>query len=249
MLAQGLAHNLASPLLIILGRAELMKDKLVQMRSKLLHLSSDAGLSEQNETLTLFREYDQNLKDTDIIIENVAKLTDIIRNIMQKSRQDQVQYQQPISLSSIMQEELKFLDSDLFFKHNVEKHYDLAEDLPLITGIYSDFSQTFLNIIQNAIDAMRESDRKELFVKTHYDRDHIYVLIGDTGCGIPPGELDRIFEPYFTTKAAADSSKPSGTGLGLHMVKLLMEPYKVQIEVKSKPGDTSFLLKVPYKGS
>jgi len=80
----------------------------------------------------LFREYDHNLRDTDIIIENVAKLTDIIRNIMQKSRQDQVQVQQLLSLSSVMREELKFLDADLFFKHNVEKHYDLAEDLPFI---------------------------------------------------------------------------------------------------------------------
>jgi signal transduction histidine kinase len=250
MLAQGLAHNLSSPLLIILGRAELMKDKLIQMRSKLLGLSSDAGFIEKEETLALFREYDHNLRDTDIIIENVAKLTDIIRNIMQKSRQDQVQVQQLLSLSSVMREELKFLDADLFFKHNVEKHYDLAEDLPFITGVYSDFSQTFLNIIQNAIDAMHDSQRKELFVRTYAEQDRICVLIRDTGCGIPPQDLDRIFEPYFSTKKASpDSSRPMGTGLGLHMVTLLMEPYKAQIEVRSKPGNTSFLLKIPYQPS
>jgi signal transduction histidine kinase len=246
MLAQGLAHNLSSPLLIILGRAELMKDKLVQLKTKLVDLSGDAGLAEKNETQALFQEYDQNIRDTEIIIENVAKLTDIIRNVMQKSRQDQIQYQQPINLSEIMSQELQFLESDLFFKHNIAKRYEISREIPFIKGIYSDFSQTFLNIIQNAIDAVRESEKKEILVRTHYEDGNIHVLIRDSGCGIPPEHMDRLFEPYFTTKKpSGDASKPIGTGLGLHMVKLLMEPYKADIQVRSRPGDTAFLIKVP----
>jgi len=246
MLAQGMAHNLSSPLLIILGRAELMKDKLLQMRSKIQSLSGNQSPEARAQTLALLQEYDQNLRDTDIIIENVAKLSDIIRNVMQKSRQDQIDYHQSLNLSTILREELQFMEGDLFFKHNVEKDYDLQEDLPPVRGIYSDFSQTFLNLIQNAIDAMRESQTRKLSVKSRLNGDWIEIKVRDTGCGIPMENLERIFEPYFTTKKAQeDSGKPVGTGLGLHMVKMLMEPYRAQIQVQSRPGDTCFTLKVP----
>ncbi len=246
MLAQGMAHNLSSPLLIILGRAELMKDKLLQLRSKILSLSGNQSAEARAQTLALLQEYDQNLKDTDIIIENVAKLGDIIRNVMQKSRQDQIDYHQCLNLSSILREELQFMEGDLFFKHNVEKEYHLQEDLPAIKGIYSDFSQTFLNLVQNAIDAMRETETRKLHVSSRLNGDWIEISIKDTGCGIPKENLERIFEPYFTTKRAQeDSGKPVGTGLGLHMVKMLMEPYRVQIQVQSQPGETCFILRVP----
>lgn len=247
MLAQGIAHNLSSPLLIILGRAELMKEKLLQFRMKLNSLSKDSAVIDPNEASLLFKEYDQNVKDTEIIIENVVKLTEIIKNMMQKSRQDQAQDPQLLNLSDILKEELKFLEADLFFKHNVEKQYSLASDLPLIRGVYSDFSQAFLNIIRNSIDAMFDTDLRRLTVATYYDDKFVYVSFNDTGCGIPQEHLEKIFEPYFTTKKGTEGgNRPVGTGLGLHMVKILMEPYKATIDVRSKPGNTTFVFKIPY---
>lgn len=247
MLAQGMAHNLSSPLLIILGRAELMKDKLLELRTKIMELSAKKSPSEKGEIVSLLQQYDQNLRDTDIIIENVAKLSDIVKNILQKTRQEHIDYHQPLNLTAVIREELKFLEADLFFKHEVEKHYHLQEDLPPVMGVYSDFSQTFLNLIQNAIDAMRESPEKRLSVTTRVSGEFIEVSIRDSGCGIPPENLEKIFEPFFTTKAQPQESGPSGTGLGLHMVKMLMEPYRATIHVESRPGDTCFTLKVPYK--
>ena len=245
-LAQGIAHNLSSPLLIILGRAELMKEKLLHLRSQLLTLSNDAGSSGGKGISMILTEYDYNIKDTEIIIDNVIKLTDIIRNMMQKSHQDQIQDSQLINLSDVMTQELKFLEADLFFKHNIEKTYNLSKDVPAIKGVYSDFSQTFLNIIQNANDAMRDSPVKRLTVETSSDQGFIKVRIRDTGCGIPPEHLDRIFEPYFSTKQdTGGEARFLGTGLGLHMVKLLMQPYDVRITVESRPGDTCFDLKIP----
>lgn len=247
MLAQGIAHNLSSPLLIILGRAELMKEKLLQFRMKLNSLSKDSAVIDPNEASLLFKEYDQNVKDTEIIIENVVKLTEIIKNMMQKSRQDQAQDPQLLNLSDILKEELKFLEADLFFKHNVEKQYSLATDLPLIRGVYSDFSQAFLNIIRNSIDAMFDTDIRKLTVATYHDGQFVYVSFNDTGCGIPQEHLEKIFEPYFTTKKGTEGgNRPVGTGLGLHMVKILMEPYKATIDVSSEPGNTTFVFKIPY---
>lgn len=250
MLAQGIAHNLSSPLLIILGRAELMKDKLLELRSKILSLSGKQSPSASSEILSLLQEYDQSVKDTDVIIENVAKVSDIIKNVLQKGRQEHMDYYQPLNLSAVLREELQFLEADLFFKHNVERIYDLQEDLPPVQGVYTDFSQTFLNLIQNAIDAMRESEKKVLAVSCRQNGDFIEVKIRDTGCGIPPENMDKIFDPYFTTKKGTpEGDGPIGTGLGLHMVKMLMEPYRAVIEVESKPGDTCFTLRIPWKNS
>jgi signal transduction histidine kinase len=249
MLAQGIAHNLSSPLLIILGRAELVKDKLLDLRNKLQqNLQSDSP-HEKDHLSRLFEEYDNNIRNTEIIIENVAKLTEIVRNMMEKSHHDQMQDIQLLNISEICRQELKFLEADLFFKHHVNKVFELDDNLPLIKGVYSDFSQVILNIIQNAIEAMYDTEEKTLMVKTSHDPDFIYLTISDTGCGIPQENIGRIFEPFFSTKGSLPKGKrPAGTGLGLHMVKILMEPYNVNIDVKSTVGHgTTFTLKIPHR--
>ena len=247
-LAQGLVHNLSSPLLVILGRAELMKEKLVDLKSQLAGLSSSGEIRKNVDASSILKEQDQNIRDTETIIENVMRLSDIVRNVLRKSRQDQIDMPQMVDISEVVRENLKLLEADLFFKHQVSKRYDLADRLPSVRGVYSDFSQAFLNIVQNAMEAMRESEKKELFIKTYSDDLFVYLLVRDSGCGIPAENLDRIFEPFFTTKRSPDEdSVASGTGLGLYMVNLFMEPYGVSIDVASQPGETSFLLKIPRK--
>ncbi len=245
MLAQGIAHNLSSPLLIILGRSELMREKLIHLRQKMEELFRD---ERYKELQFMVKEYDQNIRDTEIIVENVAKLTEMIRNMMQKSRQDQTPDPQLINITSLLKDELKFLDADLFFKHNIKKHYEWNDSLPPFRGVYSDFSQSFINIIKNAVDAMYDSPQKELTVRTYHDHQAIYIEVTDTGMGIKEEEKPQIFEPYFSTKPLkATGREPVGTGLGLHMVKLLLEPYKANITFSSRPGRTTFTIAIPYK--
>jgi len=176
MLAQGIAHNLSSPLLIILGRAELMREKLINLRKKIEELSRDKRYKE----LQFFvKEYDQTISDTEIIVENVSKLTEIIRNMMQKSRQDQTPDPQLINISMLLTDDLKFLEVDLYFKHNIQKHYELSDSLPFIRGVYSDFSQSFINIVKNAVDAMHDTPKKELTVRSYHDHQAMYLSSSD----------------------------------------------------------------------
>ena len=244
-LTQGLIHNLSSPLLVILGRAELMKEKLIDLKAQLASLSSLSEMGKNLDASSILREHDQNIHDSETIIENVIRLNDIIQSVLRKSHQDQIDMPQIVNLSELVRENLDLLEADLFFKHQISKRYDLSDNVPSIKGVHSDFSQAFLNIVQNSIDAMRESEKKDLFVKTYNDDRFAYLLVQDTGCGIPADDVDRIFEPFFTTRRSSDDSLTSGTGIGLYMVKLLMEPYRVSINVSSKPGETIFMLKIP----
>ncbi len=244
LMAQGIAHNISSPLLIILGRVELMKEKLINPKQKFADQAKWARDKRNQNTLN---DYDHTIKDAELIVENVSKLSEIIGNMLRKAHQDQTKDSQLLNLSDILKSELEFLEANMFFKHHVQKRYELCETLPLIKGVYSDFSQSFTNLINNAIDAMRDTEKKVLTVKTYYDERNIYVEIRDTGCGIQEENRERIFKPYFSTKKPGGNGHASpGLGLGLNMVSLLLRPYSSVLDFKSEHGATTFILKIPY---
>jgi two-component system, sporulation sensor kinase A len=220
-LAAGVAHNINTPLMGIYGVAQLLKMKYPQ------------------------------LTDMDSVLQQVERINEIIRNLMWKSRQEQDQSFQEIDLCQLLKEELRFLEADLEFKHNVEKVYDLSDEIPAIMGKYSDFSQSLTNIIRNALDSMFSREDKIITVKSEVANDEIIITIKDTGCGIPAEDMDKIFLPYYTTKPLIrdyeeDPDMPIGNGLGLSTVQKLLAPYGVKYKIDSTPNlGTSFAIHIP----
>ncbi len=219
LLASGVAHNINTPLMGIYGLAQLIKIK------------------------------HPDIEDIDGVIAQVERINGIVRNLMWKSRQEQELAKQDIDINVMLQEELRFLEADMEFKHNVDKKFEFAPDLPPIWGRYSDFSQSFLNIIRNALDAMHDSSTKQLFVSTKKHGDDISITICDSGSGIETEHLAQVFEPFFTTKPAVGKSsngEPTGTGIGLSTVQKLLAPYGCKFDLQSKVGQgTTFTLFVP----
>jgi PAS domain S-box-containing protein len=219
LLAAGIAHNINTPLMGIYGVAQLLKMKYPA------------------------------LTDIDSILTQVERINDIIRNLMWKSRQEQDQTFQEIDLSQLLTEELRFLEADLEFKHNVEKVYEFSDEIPTIMGRYSDFSQSLTNIVRNSLDAMHGCEPKTLTIKTAVKDGEIQITIKDNGCGIAKEDCDKIFLPFYTTKPTVrdgNSDSPTGTGLGLSMVHKLLAPYSVRYELDSEPNKgTSFTLCIP----
>jgi two-component system, NtrC family, sensor kinase len=126
----------------------------------------------------------------------------------------------------------------------VDKHYD--EVLPLVPASEGRLSQVFLNLVINAVHAMRSGvpERNVLRVKTLRDGDWARVEISDTGTGIAPDVLPRIFEPFFTTKTAG-----MGTGLGLSISQSILQKMGGSIQVRSELGvGTTFTLSLPVHG-
>lgn len=209
ILASGIAHNLNGPLTIMVGYLDLLYSRL----------------SEANEI--------------PLILAQAEKMKDIISNMMIKSRREQDNCSCWLNLNSLLKNELKFLEANLHFKHQVDKQFEFAVGLPEITGVYSDFSQSFHNIISNALDAMVDSPVKNLHIKTSYDRENIFVEFHDTGHGLQPEEVEKIFDPFYSTKPPVGEGKPgrpTGTGLGLPSASQLVEKYGGRIEVDGRPG-------------
>ncbi|MBI1225954.1 MAG: GHKL domain-containing protein [Bacteroidetes bacterium] len=118
----------------------------------------------------------------------------------------------------------------------VEK--DFGENLPKILAFQGELNQVWTNLIDNAIDAMDTGGK--LTLKTYAKRDRVFVDITDNGPGIPEEVKSKIFDPFFTTKSIG-----KGTGLGLEVVRRIVEHHKGHIEVESVPGKTTFTVCFP----
>jgi two-component system NtrC family sensor kinase len=144
-----------------------------------------------------------------------------------------------LDLNQLYQQELELYLAQPFFKHEIKKEFSFDQGLPPIYGHYIDFSQSFRNLIDNALEAMVGVGRGKLLVHTAFRNNHRLLRVGDTGCGIAREHSAHIFEPFFTTKG------PDRAGLGLFMARRLLAPYGGKIQAASVPGETWVTVSLP----
>ena len=102
-------------------------------------------------------------------------------------------------------------------------------------------NQVWTNLIDNAVDAMDEAEKKVLTIRTFQDGEFVNVVIGDSGSGIPQEIQDKIFDPFFTTKKVGQ-----GTGLGMEVVqRIIKNQHNGSITFTSEPGKTEFKVCLP----
>ncbi len=119
------------------------------------------------------------------------------------------------------------------------KHY--TENMPDIFMRVNQIQQVFLNLIVNALDALQESKKKEICIDIHPEEEFVYVSVSDTGCGIEPDSLAKMFKPFFTTKPVGE-----GLGLGLYICRNIIEGHGGEMRCESELGrGTKFVLLLP----
>ncbi len=116
----------------------------------------------------------------------------------------------------------------------------LPEDLPCAHAVGAELNQVWMNLLDNALDAVGPNGR--VTVSAAVDGGRLVVRITDNGAGIPPDVLPQIFDPFFTTKPVGQ-----GTGLGLDIVRRLLQRHDGEIAVESAPGRTEFQVRVPME--
>lgn len=141
-----------------------------------------------------------------------------------------------LDLNQIIRSEVAVLKGHHMFTPDIDLTMDLSPNLPVIRGLYPDFSHSMRQLILNALEALTDCPEKRLALTTRLKDRWIVIGVTDTGCGIRPEILDRVFEPFTTTRA---ETRPAA-GLGLNSVRQLLQPYQAQLKVASKPGLTSF---------
>ena len=170
---------------------------------------------------------------------STSRISELVGAIKEYTFMDQSPVQN-VDIVKTLETTLTILNHKL--KRGVTVHRDYQKIPLLVNSFGSELNQVWTNIIDNAIDAM--GGKGELRVRTYREDDCVVVEIRDNGPGISPEVRPHIFEPFFTTKGVGE-----GTGLGLDTVQRIVKKHRGNIQVESKPGDTSFQVWLPLAGS
>ena len=126
-------------------------------------------------------------------------------------------------------------------KHSIESQVSLSEQLPPVVGNEGQLQQVILNLVMNAIESMNSAEPRFLSVKSEITgHNGVRISIADTGSGIAPSDLNRIFKPMFTTKAR-------GMGMGLSICKSIIESHNGRIWASAAPRGSIFQFELPTR--
>ena len=170
------------------------------------------------------------------IQDQIGRISRIIQSLLHMARPGRPR-SVPVDLPALMDSTLAFLTEKLG-RREIHVMRDFA-DVPSAVGDPERLQQVFLNLFLNAADAMPKGGQLRVVLRPHGDE--VEVRIADSGHGIPAGDLERVFEPFYTTKAAGE-----GSGLGLSVVQGIVADHHGAIEVvRSDDSGTEFRLFLP----
>ncbi|MBV8514256.1 MAG: GAF domain-containing protein, partial [Acidobacteria bacterium] len=213
-LISGVAHELNNPLTAILGYSQLLTG------------SQDVGT--------------QGAEYADKLYKQAQRTHRIVQNLLSFARQHKPE-RVAVQINQILEETLALRDYDLRMK-NIRLHLDLASDLPLTAADPHQLQQVFLNLLNNAVDAILESASEgDVRVHTSSRGDRLIVEFTDNGSGVR--EPSKVFDPFYTTKPVG-----KGTGLGLSICYGIITEHGGTIRVKNvQPHGASFSIEMPFQ--
>ena len=218
LLAAGVAHEINTPLAVISSYA--------QMLSK--QLRGDARLGPVMDKIT----------------QQSFRAAEIANGLLNFSRTSTTEFRET-SLNQVIRDTLSLLEHQ-FKTAQIIVDLELAEDLPLIHGNPGKLQQVFLNLLLNAKEAMPGGGRLRVATLADERLSHVAALVADSGSGIAPEHLKRIYDPFFTTKTMPKPGDRRGTGLGLSVSYGIIQEHAGKIHVESAIGaGTTFHLEFP----
>jgi two-component system NtrC family sensor kinase len=210
-LAAGVAHEINNPLTGVLTFAHLLREK--------------PNMDEQDK------------EDLDLIIRETTRAAEIVRRLLDFSRERPVMIQQ-LEINEVVHRTLQLIRNQKLFEGIIITER-LGENLPEINGDMNRLQQVFLNLMLNSCEAMPGGG--SMTIDTLAENGEVRIEIADTGNGIKAEVMERIFEPFFTTKPVGQ-----GTGLGLAVTYGIIQQHGGSIEVESEEGKgTKFIIGLP----
>ncbi len=211
-LVAGVAHELNNPLTSVLGYAQLL----------------EAGELEGEDAR----------RALGIILQEADRARRIVQNLLTFARQ-RAHERGPVDVNAAIEQTVALRRYELE-RAGITFVLDLAADLPAIEGDLFQLQQVFLNLINNAAQAMAGSGGR-IEIRTARAGDRVRIEVADTGPGIPPEHLHRIFDPFFTTKEVGQ-----GTGLGLSISYAIIRDHGGEISAENRPeGGARFIIELP----
>jgi signal transduction histidine kinase len=205
LLAAGVAHEIGNPLNSLHIHLQLMERKVKKLRS-------GQERRELEESIEIARA-------------EINRLDSIVSQFLRAIRPSKPQLR-PEDVNAIVEESVRFFQPEIKDR-DIVVETELRSELPRIQLDRDQIKQVFYNAIKNSFEAMKR--RGILRIRTDRDDTHVQISFTDTGGGISPQNLSRVFEPYFTTKSG-------GSGLGLLIVRRIVREHGGELSIESKEG-------------
>jgi two-component system, NtrC family, sensor kinase len=210
-MAASVAHQIGTPLNVISGYVQLLRAK------------QEDGSPDADRLRT--------------IQEQIARVTAIVQSLLDQTRRPALALR-PLAPAELV-EGLAELVRPTLVGRNIELAVDVPPDLPAVGVDRVQIEQALLNLVTNAVDAMPGGGRLSLAATS--DPDGVALVVKDTGIGIPPDDLARVFDPLYTTKPPG-----KGTGLGLPILREIVEAHGGTARLESRPGEgTTAVVRLP----
>jgi len=212
-LAAGVAHEIRNPLSSIRGFAQYF--------------------------MTRLKGHEEEQGYASIMVKEVDRLNRVVTDLLDFARPKEP-HRELHPLENILSHSVKLLDPELR-KKGVQVEEEYEPDLPLALVDRDQLSQAFLNLLLNSLESMEGGGKVRITLKKGESQHAIELAIADTGRGISPEDLGRVFEPFFSTKRG-------GTGLGLAIVHQIVESHGGEVAVESREGiGTTFRITLPAR--
>jgi signal transduction histidine kinase len=239
-LTAGIAHEVKNPLNAMMIHLELLRTKIrglvtAALQPEAVAAGGTLGLGPSRAT-PLPAPVQGALEHVEIIESEIRRLDEVVQGFLKFTRPEDLRLQ-PVRVASLFEEILPIIETEAT-KNGVKVATDFSVSTPDVNGDSSMLRQAFLNLAINACQAMPQGGSLRL-VAGPASRQRVEIKIEDTGVGIKPEHLSRIFDLYFTTKER-------GTGIGLSMVYRIIQMHDGEVEVQSTPGrGTTFRVLLP----
>jgi signal transduction histidine kinase len=228
-LMAGVAHEVKNPLNAMTIHLELLKQKL----SRQLVAAGDVPLGTAAQALAAGPDV---TKHVDVISKEIRRLDEVVNGFLKFARPEELKLQ-PVRISTLISDVATTAAAEAE-RRGITLTADCPESLPAINADPGMLGQALLNLALNGCQAMPDGGTLKIGCRTGARRT-VEVTVEDTGVGIPPEHLGRIFDLYFTTKE-------KGSGIGLSMVYRIVQLHDGEVEVQSTPGrGTRFRLIFP----
>ncbi|OYT75379.1 MAG: hypothetical protein CFK49_03595 [Armatimonadetes bacterium JP3_11] len=211
-LAAGVAHELNNPLTAVVGFAQLITEKLRTSRP-----------TNWSDT-----EYERVIQALENLVNGAHRSRDIVGSLLRFARASRPDARSLIDLNQVLRDAFVFTEH-LLLRNGITLEKQLATDLPPIWGNAARLQHVFTNLLINAQQATPSGGVVRVITERSEEPKGVWTYVEDTGEGIAPEELDKIFEPFYTRKQ-------EGTGLGLSIAKQIVEEHGGEIRVASELG-------------
>jgi signal transduction histidine kinase len=241
-LTAGIAHEIQNPLNFVNNFSEVSNELLEEMEEEL-------AIGNTQQAMVIAKDVQQNLEK---ILYHGKQADGIVKGMLQHSRSSNAS-KEPTDINKLADEYLRLAFHGLRAKDksfNAVLKTDYDDTIGTINIIPQDIGRVILNLITNAFYAVTEKKKQQpegyqptVSVNTKKTGDKVQIKVADNGNGIPPKVLDKIFQPFFTTKPTGQ-----GTGLGLSLSYDIVKAHGGELKVETKEGEGSeFIIHLPVR--